>query len=115
MGIKTNNSPSSSSLTLNSGFSKKIYNDELQKIDDDYSPHLAQILSLSTCSKNHVCVQTGKEEWVYQVMMLVVDSDGIVLNCKMVTQMMGFTGVLAAGAVLELLQFRALSFAHHSP
>ena len=46
--------------------------------------------------------------------MAIIDGNGIVLNCKMATQMMRFTRVLAAGAVLELLQFRALLFAHHA-
>ena len=47
-------------------------------------------------------------------MMSVLDGDGTVLNCKMVTQMIEFTGVLAKGALIEILQFCALSFAHHA-
>eukprot|EP00588_Corethron_pennatum_P028754 CAMPEP_0194335168 /NCGR_PEP_ID=MMETSP0171-20130528/68625_1 /TAXON_ID=218684 /ORGANISM="Corethron pennatum, Strain L29A3" /LENGTH=74 /DNA_ID=CAMNT_0039098125 /DNA_START=574 /DNA_END=798 /DNA_ORIENTATION=+ len=46
--------------------------------------------------------------------MPVLDGDTIVLNCKMATQNIGFTGVWAEGAVIEILQFRALSFAHHA-
>ena len=73
------------------------------KIDDDYSHPLVQVLTFGSRSKRYFCCQTGKDEWINQVMKLVVDSDGITLNCKIATQMKGFIGVLAEGVVIKIL------------
>ena len=83
MCVKAGNPPLSSSLTLTSSFGKKIYSNELIKIDDDYSSPLVQVLSSSSRSKNSCCCQIGKEEWVLQVTMSVLDCDDIVLDCKL--------------------------------
>ena len=42
---------------------------------------------------------------VNQVTLTVVDGDGIVLNYKIASQMIGFVGLLTEGVVIKILQF----------
>ena len=99
---------------LTVGFSKKIYERELLKVCGGFLPPLVQVLNVSSRYKNHYCCQTKKEQMVNQVTLTVVDGDGIVLNCKIASQMIGFVGLLTEGVVIKILQFRTLNFSYHA-
>ena len=99
---------------LTVGFSKKIYERELIKVCGGFLPPLVQVLNVSSRYKNHYCCQTKKEQMVNQVTLTVVDGDGIVLNCKIASQMIGFVGLLTEGVVIKILQFRTINFSYHA-
>ena len=104
----------SDGICLMAGFAKQIYEADLIKVCDDFSPPLVQVQEVSSRFKSHYCMQVGKDEMVNQVTASDVDGDGIVLTLKIASQMMGFIGLLWEGVVTKLLQFRTFSFRYHA-
>mmetsp|Transcript_20788 Transcript_20788/g.41597 ORF Transcript_20788/g.41597 Transcript_20788/m.41597 type:complete len:91 (+) Transcript_20788:400-672(+) len=83
----TSSTPSDD-ICLTAGFAKQIYETDLIKVCDVFSPPLVQVQEVSSRFKSYFCMQVGKNEMVNQVTACVVDGDGIVLTLKIASQMM---------------------------
>ena len=99
---------------LTHGFVKKIFDGGVLRLEDGAQAPTLQIVNFSSRFRNQFCENTGKETMVNQVTLTLVDGDGFVVNCKLASEMQGFSGLLSDMAVIELHQFRALSFSYHA-
>ena len=99
---------------LTHGFVKKIFDGGVIRLEDGAQAPTLQIVNFSSRFRNQFCENTGKETMVNQVTLTLVDGDGFVVNCKLASEMQGFSGLLSDMAVLELHQFRTLSFSYHA-
>ena len=108
------NKTNSNKFDLTQGFVKQIFDGELICVKDGAQAPTLQIVNFSSRFRNQFCENTGKETMVNQVTLTLADGDGFVVNCKLASEMQGFSGLLSDMAVIQLHQFRALSFSYHA-
>ena len=108
------NKINSHKFELTRGFVKRIFDGEEICVNGGARAPTLQIVNFSSRFRNQFCENTGKESMVNQVTLTLADGDGFVVNCKLASEMQGFSGLLSDMAVLELQQFRTLSFSYHA-